>query len=79
MFFKMPDGERFNSKCTKRGQYAFGVACRYEWLATAGPNEGQIVSHWTLTSQHLTKQAAIKKAWGEKATMAKEVRIIQAM
>lgn len=59
MFFTLPDGDRFQSKTTKRGQHVFGLIGRYEFMATAGPNAGQMVSHWTLISQHLTKQAAL--------------------
>ena len=78
MYFNLPDGERFKSKRTKRGQHLYGLIGRYEWLATAGPNAGQMVSHWTLISQHLTKQAAIKNIWNEAASTAKDVQVITA-
>ena len=61
MFFELPDGTRYQSKRTKRGQHLYGLIGRFEFMATAGPNAGQMVSHWTLISQHLTKQAALTK------------------
>ena len=78
MFFTLPDGQRFKSKLTKRGQHVYGLIGRYEFMATAGPNAGQMVSHWTLISQHLTKQAAIKNLWNEAASTAKDVEVITA-
>ena len=51
---------------------------RYEWLATDGPDAGKTVSHWTIISQHLTKQAAIKNLWNKDATLAKDVDVITA-
>ena len=76
MFFTLPDGSRIKCKRTKRGQHVYGLIGRYEWLATAGPDAGQMVSHWTLISQHLTKNAAIKNIWNEAACSAKDVDVI---
>ena len=54
MFFNLPDGTRFTAKATKKGQYLYGVAA--ELLIPT--SDGHNVSHWTLASQHLTRDAA---------------------
>ena len=76
--FTLPDGQTFKCKSTKRGLHSYGLIGRFEMLATAGPNAGQVVSYWTLISQHLTKSAATRNIWNEAASRAKDVKIILA-
>lgn len=54
MFFKLPDGQRFKAKATKRGQHLYGVAVE---LLIPG-SDGRHSSFWILSSQHLTADAA---------------------
>ena len=81
MFFNLPDGTRFKSKATKRGQHLFGVAYYLELQATAGEHAGEIVGYFGLASQHLTLSAAEKaaKALAADWLMAKQVSVIEAV
>ena len=54
MFFTLPDGTRYQAKCTKRGQITHGVAVQILFPAS----DGHYVSHWTLASTHHTWEAA---------------------
>lgn len=54
MFFKLPDGQRFKAKATKRGQHLYGVAVQ---LLIPG-SDGRHSSCWILSSTHLTADAA---------------------
>ena len=80
MFFNLPDGTRFKSRATKRGQHLFGVAYYTEIQATAGEHAGEIVGYFGLASQHLTLSAAERaaKAFEADSFMAKQVSVIEA-
>ncbi len=55
MFFELPDGQRFKSKRSKRGQHLHGVAVQL----LIPDSEGRHQSLWVLSSQHLTREAAM--------------------
>ena len=56
MFFTLPDGTRYQAKCTKRGQITHGVAVQLCFPAS----DGSDVFHWRLASTHHTWEAASK-------------------
>lgn len=63
MFFTLPDGTRYQAKCTKKGVHTIGVAVQLCFPAS----DGSDVFHWTLASQHLTADAASKSAKREQS------------
>ena len=63
MFFTLPDGTRYQAKCTKKGQFTHGVAVQLCFPAS----DGSDVFHWTLASQHLNIDAASKSARREQS------------